>query len=292
MLRRLIGENIELRVVASETSVRIRLDPVQLDQIMLNLVVNARDAMPSGGLVTIEIRTTVFEEGHVLEHLEVEPGPYVMITVSDNGVGMDRETLEHVFEPFFTTKELGRGTGLGLATSYGIIRQAGGHIWSYSEPGHGSTFELYFPLVMDGETVAAAPSPIRLPARGTGSVLLVEDEPSVRDMTTRILERAGYIVTPFEDGRAAISEVERRLVPFDVLVTDVIMPGMSGIELASWMLDRKPETGVVLLSGFTAETLDLERLLARGAKFVSKSVATGEMLQAIRDAIAPDRLEG
>ena len=282
MLRRLIGEHIQLRVIAGPEAVRVRIDPGQLDQIVMNLVVNSRDAMPEGGSITIEIGSTVFEDAYALEHFEVAPGAYAMIAVSDNGVGMDRETREHIFEPFFTTKERGQGTGLGLATIYGIVRQAGGHIWLYSELGHGSTFKIFFPLVQE----AAAPVPARAtspaPAPGTGSVVLVEDEPSVRDMTRRIMERAGYAVTVFETGQAAIEEVERADLHFDVLVTDVVMPVMSGLELASWMLERHPEIGVVLLSGYTAETLDLERLLAHGARFVSKPVSSSEMLQAIR----------
>jgi PAS domain S-box-containing protein len=282
MLRRLIGEHIQLRVIAGPEAVRVRIDPGQLDQIVMNLVVNSRDAMPEGGSITIEIGSTVFEDAYALEHFEVAPGAYAMIAVSDNGVGMDRETREHIFEPFFTTKERGQGTGLGLATIYGIVRQAGGHIWLYSELGHGSTFKIFVPLVQE----AAAPVPARAtspaPAPGTGSVVLVEDEPSVRDMTRRIMERAGYAVTVFETGQAAIEEVERADLHFDVLVTDVVMPVMSGLELASWMLERHPEIGVVLLSGYTAETLDLERLLAHGARFVSKPVSSSEMLQAIR----------
>jgi PAS domain S-box-containing protein len=284
MLRRLIGANIDLRVVAREESGRIRVDPGQLDQIVMNLVVNARDAMPAGGSITIEISDSTFEDSYALEHFEVEPGAYVMIAVSDNGIGMDKETREHVFEPFFTTKEQGHGTGLGLATIYGIVRQAAGHIWLYSEPGHGSTFKIYFPRVAEPASSAPGASQADLPARGSGSVLLVEDEPAVRDMTRRTLERAGYAVTTLENGRAAMDAVERMDGRFDILVTDVVMPVMSGLELASWMLDRHPGTGVVLLSGYTAETLDLERLLARGARFVSKPLSSGELLRAIREA--------
>jgi PAS domain S-box-containing protein len=283
MLRRLIGENIRLRVLAAPPLGRLRIDPGQLDQIVMNLVVNARDAMPDGGAVTIEIGMTVFEEMYAIEHFEVEPGAYVTVAVSDTGHGMDNETREHIFEPFFTTKERGQGTGLGLATIYGIVQQAGGHIWLYSEPGHGSTFKLYFPAV-DADVAPPVSGRSGVAMRGAGTILLVEDEPAVRDMSRRVLERAGYTVVPVADGRAATVQVEEHGSPFDVLVTDVVMPGMSGIELAEWMLERHPETAIVLLSGYTAETLDLERLLERGAHFLSKPVASGEMLRAIAEA--------
>jgi CheY-like chemotaxis protein len=285
MLRRLIGEHIRLEVRPADRVERIRIDPGQLDQIVMNLVVNARDAMPDGGSVTIEVGHTEFEEAYALEHFEVNPGSYVMLAVSDTGQGMDRETREHVFEPFFTTKERGRGTGLGLATIYGIVRQAGGHIWLYSEPGRGTTFKLYFPAV--GEAATEKPEPaggVRLEA--AGSVLLVEDEPAVRDMTRRMLERAGYAVVAVEEGAAALEVLADSDTAIDILVTDVVMPNMSGIELADRVMTLRPETGVVLLSGYTAETLDLDRVLARGARFVTKPVASRDLLRAIAEARA------
>jgi PAS domain S-box-containing protein len=284
MLRRLIGENVRLQVLTHEPNMRLRIDPGQLDQIFMNLVVNARDAMPEGGTVTIEIGQALFDDAYALEHPDVQPGEYVMVAVSDTGHGMDRQTREHIFEPFFTTKALGQGTGLGLATIYGIVHQAGGHIWLYSEPGQGSSFKLYFPRVDEAPTPEPA-APIEAPVAGTGTVLLVEDEPSVRDMTQRILERAGYTVVAAKDGRSAIEALEARGAPVDILVTDVVMPNMSGIELAEWMLDRHAGTAIVLLSGYTAETLDLERLLARGVRFVTKPLGSGEMLRAIHEAL-------
>jgi CheY-like chemotaxis protein len=239
--------------------------------------------MPSGGVVTIEIGRTVFEEAYALEHFEVEPGTYVMLAVADTGVGMDRETREHVFEPFFTTKAQGEGTGLGLATIYGIVSQAGGHIWLYSEPGQGSSFKLYFPDVDEAPAAAPEPAPpTSKPASGT--ILLVEDEVSVRDMTTIALERAGYEVLAVPDGQAALAELAAGGRAIDILVTDVVMPGMSGMELADRVLADRPGTAVVLLSGYTAEILDLDRLLARGARFVSKPVASGELLRSIAEA--------
>ena len=285
MLRRLIGENVTLAVTASDTVGSLKIAPGQLDQIVVNLVVNARDAMPEGGVVRIELSTSEFEEAYALEHFAVEPGSYVMIAVSDTGHGMDHETREHIFEPFFTTKDRGRGTGLGLATIYGIVRQAGGHIWLYSEPGHGSTFKLYFPRVGEAAGPKTASSS-RPTARATGTLLLVEDEPAVRDMTRRTLERAGFDVTAVADGPSALEALATSSRPIDVLVTDVVMPRMSGIELADRIREQHPSTAIVLLSGYTAETLDIDRLLASGARFVNKPVASGELLRSIAEARA------
>ena len=288
MIRRLIGENINLVLKPDPDAGRVRTDPGQLDQILVNLVVNARDAMPDGGTITIETGNTVFDEPYALEHFDVEAGPYVLLAVSDSGVGMDRETREHVFEPFFTTKAPGKGTGLGLATIYGIVRQAGGHIWLYSEPGLGSSFKLYFPRIDD--PVTHEPSIVYPPtAADAGTILVVEDEPAVRDMTTQHLERAGYRVTAVADGAQAIAMMAGRHEPIDVLVTDVIMPNMSGIALTEQLMDRFPDMGVVLLSGYTAETLDLDRVTSRGATFVSKPVTSSQLLLAVRRAVAARR---
>ncbi len=199
---------------------------------------------------------------------------------------MDSTTREHIFEPFFTTKDVGKGTGLGLATIYGIVRQAGGHIWLYSEPGRGSAFKLYFPRV--DAAVEDSPLEPATPSVGVGTVLVVEDEPAVRDMTTQLLQRAGYRVIAVAGGPEALASATND-EPIDVLVTDVIMPAMSGIDLAEQMLDRHPRIGVVLLSGYTAETLDLERVTARGVLFVPKPVTSNQLLQAVQRAQASSR---
>jgi len=287
MVRRLIGENIKLAFKLDPASGHIRADAGQIDQILVNLVVNARDAMPDGGTITVETSNATFEDPYGLDHLDMKPGSYVLLAVSDNGLGMDSATREHIFEPFFTTKEVGKGTGLGLATAYGIVHQAGGHIWVYSEPGHGSTFKLYFP-----RADAAPERPPTIPVAskgGVGRILVVEDDPSVRDMTTQLLKRAGYRVDAVSDGLKAIAK-SRRNGTIDVLVTDVVMPNLSGIELAEKMMDSHPDMGVVLLSGYTAETLDLERITARGAIFVSKPVTSNQLLQAVLDAVALRRV--
>jgi PAS domain S-box-containing protein len=285
MVRKLIGENMRLVIKLGDDAGHIRADPGQLDQILVNLVVNARDAMPDGGTVTIETGNEMVDERFAVEHFDVRPGSYVLLVVSDTGVGMDRAIRERIFEPFFTTKQLGKGTGLGLATAHGIVHQAGGHIWVYSEPGGGSSFKLYFPRV-DAPGSTKRPSVSATPAVGTGTVLVVEDEPVVRDMTTQMLTRSGYRVIAVANSTEAIARLARLEEPIDVLVTDVVMPHMSGIELAELVMDRYPRVGVVLLSGYTAGTLNLERLTSRGATFVPKPVTSGQLILAVQHARA------
>jgi two-component system, cell cycle sensor histidine kinase and response regulator CckA len=282
MLRRLIGEHVELVLALDPASGSYRGDPGQLDQILVNLVVNARDAVGDHGRVTIETGNTVFDETYASEHFDVTPGEYVMLAVSDTGSGIDPSAREHIFEPFFTTKERGRGTGLGLATTYGIVRQAGGHIWLYSEPGLGTTFKIYFPRV------AAAPARERAVAvhrrgAGSGAVLLVEDEAVVRDFTTRILDRAGFSVIAAGDATEALRVIEDEGRAIDVLVTDVVMPGMSGPDLAARVQVRHPGVGIVLLSGYTAETLNLESVLERGARFLPKPFTAADLIGAVKE---------
>ena len=279
MLRRLIGEQVALVLALDPAAGHVHVDPGQLDQIVMNLVVNARDAMPDGGRITIATGNVVFDEPYVMEHYDVGPGSYVMLAVSDTGTGMDHETRRHVFEPFFTTKAPGKGTGLGLATIYGIVRQAGGHIWLYSEPGQGSTFKLYFPRADASAAVTEAPLPGARQRRGI--VLVVEDEPAVRDVTVKVLRRAGWEVVAVTSGTEALTLVDTRAQPFDAVLSDVVMPGISGIELAGRILDRLPGTRVVLLSGYTAETLDLERVIERGVRFVTKPASSRALLAAL-----------
>jgi signal transduction histidine kinase len=279
MVRQLIGKWVRLNISLDPAAGRIRADPGQIDQILVNLVVNARDAMPSGGTVTIDTGNATFDD--LSGHLEVAPGSYVYLSVSDTGVGMDRKTRDHIFEPFFTTKDVGSGTGLGLATTHGIVHHAGGHIWVYSEPGQGSTFKLFFPGVEAG-VEEVVPHAVAVSV-GTGRVLVVEDEPSIRDVITRILERAGYAVHAVASGADAI-EAARAGEPFDVLVTDVVMPTGSGLVLAEQMMDAYPTLGVVLLSGHHSESLNLERITARGARFTSKPVTSSQLLLTLQRA--------
>jgi len=288
MLRRLIGEHVALTLLLDPETGNFRGDPGQLDQILVNLVVNARDAVQEGGEITIQIGNVEFDEPYALEHFEVVPGPYVMLSVSDNGVGMDQATREHIFEPFFTTKPRGEGTGLGLATIYGSVRRAQGHIWLHSEPGVGTTFKLYFPRVeaAPGEGGVATSAPSRI---GSGRVLVVEDEGMVRDLTTRVLDRAGYDVLVAGDAAEALGLASASRSRIDALVSDVVMPGMSGPDLAEQMMERFPSIAVVLLSGYTAESLPLEAVLARGATFLGKPFNTQELVRAVATAIQAAR---
>ena len=286
MLRRLIGEQIRLVLSLDPATGLVLADPGQLDQIVVNLVVNARDAIAGAGTVTIETSNATFSEPYAAEHFEVLPGRYVMLAVSDTGPGIDRAVREHIFEPFFTTKERGRGTGLGLATIYGIVNQSGGHIWLYSEPDHGTTFKLYFPLA-DGAIEQEPSAPAGRPTVGRGSLLVAEDEEVVRQFTSRVLERAGYEVVAAASADEALGLLEAG-GEFLAIVTDVVMPGLSGTDLAATVLDRFPSVGVVLLSGYTAETLDLAGVLERGAQFVGKPFTPGQLT----DAVHASRREG
>jgi hypothetical protein len=283
MLRRLIGEQIRLVLRLDPSTGLILADPGQLDQIVVNLVVNARDAIDGAGTVTIETSSATFSEPYAAEHFEVLPGHYVMLAVSDTGAGIERAVREHIFEPFFTTKERGRGTGLGLATIYGIVKQTGGHIWLYSEPGHGTTFKLYFPLA-EGAIEQERSAPDGQPRIGSGTVIVAEDEAVVRDFTTRVLERAGYHIIAVATGDGALRLLEEGGT-FLAVVTDVVMPGLSGTDLAATVLERYPAIGVVLLSGYTAETLDLADVLGRGAQFVGKPFTQSQLTDALRASI-------
>jgi len=213
------------------------------------------------------------------------PGTYACMAVTDTGVGMDGETQEHVFEPFFTTKR-GYGTGLGMATIYGIVSQAGGHVFLYSEAGQGTTVKVYLPRVDEPVSRPTLPAVPLSREIGTGAALVVEDEPAVRDLILRFLKRAGYTVLAVEDGAQALLAEADAASPFDILITDVVMPGISGIQLAEEMWSRHPGLAIVLLSGYTPEILDLEHAIARGATFVTKPVSATDLLAAVSRARA------
>jgi two-component system cell cycle sensor histidine kinase/response regulator CckA len=283
-LARLIGENIDLRFFPQRNLWNVRIDPTQVDQILFNLAVNARDAMPDGGALTIETSNVDLDEVYCALNMECRPGHYVLLSVADNGVGMDKETLSHVFEPFYTTKELGKGTGLGLATVYGITKQNGGFINIYSEPGKGTAFRIYIPRLMDEvekEKVVEETPPEFHPA----TVLLVEDDDMVRRMTAAILIKIGYSVVLAESPMEALAVVEKEATPIDLLITDVVMPKMSGTELASKINKIKPEIKVLFMSGYTENVIVHQGALKEGIHFVQKPFSMNDFAKKVRETI-------
>ncbi|MEO8842014.1 MAG: PAS domain S-box protein, partial [Kofleriaceae bacterium] len=250
MLQRIVGEDVTLTTVPAATLGRVRVDPGSIEQVIMNLVVNARDAMPTGGQLTLETENVKLDEHDVMSHHGATAGPHVMLSVTDTGTGMDKATLARIFEPFFTTKEKGKGTGLGLSTVFGITQQSGGTIWVYSEPGIGTTFKVYLPEV-DAISDVAQTSRDHSLRRGTETVLLVEDEDQVRDVARGILKRSGYTVLEARNAGEALLLCERHPTPIDLLLSDVVMPGMSGPELAKRLAEARPEMKVLCMSGYT-----------------------------------------
>jgi two-component system cell cycle sensor histidine kinase/response regulator CckA len=282
MLRRLIGEDVELRFVAKASRAAVLADPGQLEQVIVNLVVNARDAMPRGGKLTIETATVDLDAGYAWEHGTVEPGRYVMLAVSDTGVGIDRAAQARLFEPFFTTKEFGKGTGLGLATVYGIVKQSGGYIWVYSEPGQGATFKVYLPRVEPAGEPVAAPQPPARALGGTETILLAEDEAAVRNLARRVLEKHGYKLLLAATGRDGVQVAEQHAGPIDLLVTDVVMPEMGGRELAQRLTALQPGLKVLFLSGYTDDAIVHHGVLDAGVAFLQKPFKPDDLVQKIR----------
>ncbi|MDB5309034.1 MAG: domain S-box protein [Gemmataceae bacterium] len=281
MLGRLIGEDVTLTTSLVPDLGRVRADPSQMEQVLMNLAVNARDAMPKGGRLTIETRNVELDRTYSLGHFEVRPGRYVLLAMSDTGVGMTEEVKRHVFEPFFTTKGQGKGTGLGLATVFGIVRQAGGTVGVYSEPGRGATFKVYLP-VADGPGELAPAGPPPPPARGSETILLVEDEDGVRSLARTVLGEYGYAVLEAADGREAIGIADRHPGPIDLLVTDVVMPGLSGPEVAARVAARRPGVGVLYISGYTDDAVVRHGVLEAEVAFVQKPFRPDDLARRVR----------
>jgi two-component system, cell cycle sensor histidine kinase and response regulator CckA len=284
MLERLIGEDIQFVTVLAENLGRVQADAGQIEQVMMNLVINARDAMPNGGTLTIETQDVELDDGYVRAHTGVQAGRYVMIAVSDTGVGMPREVLSRLFEPFFTTKAPGHGTGLGLATAYGIVRQSGGDIWVYSEVGQGTTFKVYLPCVEQPLDEAAA-RPTHGSLRGTETVLLAEDDRAVRVLARRVLEAYGYRVLEATDGGEAIDVAKRHNGHIDLLVTDVVMPQMSGREVADAVAAIVPGIRTLYLSGYTASVIARRNVLESGMSFLEKPFTPTSLAAKVREVL-------
>jgi two-component system cell cycle sensor histidine kinase/response regulator CckA len=284
MLRRLIGEDVDLAVVPAPGLGAVKADPGQIEQVIMNLSVNARDAMPDGGKLTISLSNVELDATYTQGHSVVAPGAYVLLSVSDTGTGMDDHIKAHVFEPFFTTKERGKGTGLGLATVYGIVKQSGGFIWVYSELGRGTTFKIYFPRVDEvAPSVAMSAAPQSL--RGTETVLVAEDAGPVRAVTLQVLRRLGYTVLEAPDGQSALEIAAKHQGPLPLLITDVVMPEMSGRQLADRLKDQRPELKVLFVSGYTDDAITRHGILEPGIAFLQKPFTPESLARKVRDVL-------
>ena len=284
MLRRLVGEDVELRLNLARDAGNVRADSGQLQQVIMNLVVNARDAMPTGGKLVIETADAELTEQYAELHQAVIPGRYVMLAVSDTGVGMDAQTKARIFEPFFTTKEKGKGTGLGLSTVYGIVKQSGGYVWVYSEPGHGTTFKLYLPRV-DAPAEPQAPPRETATLTGTETILLAEDDEILRPLTKGLLAKLGYTVLDAESAEQALAVAGARQGPIHLLVADVVMPGASGRELARRLAQSRPETRVLYVSGYTDDAIVHHGMLDPGLKFLQKPFTPAALARKVREVL-------
>jgi signal transduction histidine kinase len=285
MLRRLIGEDIDLVTVLGSALGHVKADPGQIEQIIMNLAVNARDAMPEGGRLTLETANVDLDTGYARKHVGARPGPHVMLALSDTGIGMDAQTQTHIFEPFFTTKGPRKGTGLGLAMVYGIVKQSGGNIWVYSEPGQGASFKIYLPRIEQPIDGSQAGSSLPAPVHGVETILLVEDEDSVRDLTRDILEAHGYTVLEARHGVEALRISEQHSGAIDLMLTDVVMPEMGGREVAERLAVLRPETKVLYMSGYTDSAVVHHGMLDASTAFLQKPFSAIVLVRKLRETL-------
>jgi two-component system, cell cycle sensor histidine kinase and response regulator CckA len=288
LLRRLLGEDIELSVLGARDAGKIRADPGQIGQVIMNLVINARDAMPQGGKLSIETQGVELDAQYAAEHLDVKPGPHVMLAVSDSGVGMDAATRARIFEPFFTTKDVGKGTGLGLSIVFGIVKQSHGHISVYSEPGHGTTFKIFFPRDDRAErrprfTSPSAHSPQVL--TGSETILLVEDDEQVRTMIRTVLKRNGYQVIETQNAGEAFLASEQHPASIHLLLSDMVMPRMSGRQLAQRLIAARPAMKVLFMSGYTGHAIVHHGVLDPASAFMQKPITPDALLRRVREVL-------
>jgi len=287
MLRRLIGEDIDLTIIRDSKLKSVKADRGQIEQVLMNLAVNARDAMPQGGKLIIQTANTHLDECYLRQHPYAKVGPYVMLSVSDTGCGMDKETQAHIFEPFFTTKGPGEGTGLGLSTVYGIVKQSDGSISAYSEPGVGTTFRIYLPQIdAPAETTAVERTPQPLPS-GSETILLVEDEDSLRGLARGCLSNRGYTILEAHDGASALQVARQHIGPIHLLLTDVIMPGMSGPELARTLIPSRSEMKLLYMSGYTQDLVTQHGVLDASTALIEKPFGIEALLKRVREVLGP-----
>jgi two-component system cell cycle sensor histidine kinase/response regulator CckA len=285
LLHRLIGEHIELSIVPGQDLGHVKADPGQIEQIIMNLALNARDAMPDGGRLIIETANIVLENGHDAQHVSIAPGAYVLVSVADTGAGIAQDVLPHVFEPFFTTKPLGKGTGLGLSTVYGIVKQSNGYISVISEPGKGTTFHVYLPRVEQAVDTMQVPLDAPGSVQGTETILLVEDEDGVRSLIELLLKRNGYTVLPAHSAEEALKILASDTTPVHLLLTDLVLPRMGGRELAEQVAASRRGTKTLFMSGYTDDDVIKDGVLDSRAAFLQKPFSRETLLQKVREVL-------